>query len=166
MRKEESYIRSLKIRKNKLIKNKDLILKSLISLFDEAIFVQQVSSSEVERYNARKTSNLEFITNESCLLKEEFIKSRRFIKIINDYEITILQNKFKKYSWLNDLLKTNKEKMDVSFFEDSISYYPIVFKPKEDAEGTKSYLLSLIEDDLSKVELYLESDDTANSVIN
>lgn len=166
LRKEESYIRSLKIRKNKLIKNKDLILKSLISLFDEAIFVQQVSSSEVERYNARKTSNLEFITNESCLLKEDFIKSRRFIKIINDYEITILQNKFKKYSWLNDLLKTNKEKMDVLFFEDSISYYPIVFKSKEDAESAKSYLLSLIEDDLSKVELYLDSDDTANSVIN
>jgi len=107
LRKEESYLRSLKIRKTKLTKNKDKILSTIRSELSDLIQVSNLSEYEKNRIAQFKETE-PFQLEEGFVLRKDFTHANKISIISNEFGLSNLENlKINSFHFLQRMIDEN-----------------------------------------------------------
>lgn len=167
LKKEESYLRSMKLRKNKLIKNKDSInelMEKINSLF-ELTKTTDPEKESLTRYLTEKKPA--FLLDEGFSIKLNFESRKHIFILVEKLNLSNLEKQFYSYRFF-DLMFENEVFSSLNKSEYFITHYPekIITRDKEVAD----LIIRLMKEDLIKrvsdIQEFIESKELVSMCFN
>jgi len=169
LRHEESYVRSLKIRKTKIKNKKDIILKKLRENIENLFQVEAGSEYQKESLSSFLKNGIEKQSLEGAhVISMAYENIRKIKDIAWTYKINLLENRFRRNNIVHSIIEEKKEEIGINYLENRSISNNVIFYSKAEAEAEKtiSFINKIIESDLKSIEEYLESEDLVGNILN
>lgn len=166
LEREKSYLRSMKIRKNKLLKNRSVI-NELKEQASDLFEIAPLSDPDREDLSLRIEKPSIELEN-AVYVRFNFEEKKRFFEKVEKYSISNLNASFASRNFFTSILeKLESPDLDKSsFYNKNMFYNNIIAKNKECADLLVKLLKNDIYKKLEEIDAFLDSEELASSCFN